>query len=317
MIDNYFIADQFSLLAKLMEMHGENSFRARTYSSAAFAIEKVTTPLADMPEDKLVTVKGIGDSVAKKVIEILRTGKLGALEEIVSKTPPGVLEMMNIKGLGPKKIATIWKEIGVESVGELLYACNENRLLLYKGFGQKKQQNVQESIDFYMKNQGSHLYAETEAYAVVIDATLKKQFPDKLFAITGQFRRQVEIIDRLEWGTTATDTELLAFLGAHNYTTKETLEDIFTVLGPENVLLKFYRATPESFYSVLFQTSGSEEFITACASLPGWNSGAAYQSEEEIFTALQLPAIAPALREKAKVLTTVKNNPVNLIQPGD
>jgi len=127
MVDNYFIAEQFSLLAKLMDMHGENSFRSRTYSSAAFAIEKVTQPLADMPEEKLVSVKGIGDSVAKKVIEILQTGKLRALEEIVEKTPPGVLEMLNIKGLGPKKIATIWKEMGVESVGELLYACNENR----------------------------------------------------------------------------------------------------------------------------------------------------------------------------------------------
>jgi DNA polymerase (family X) len=300
-----------------MDMHGENSFRSRTYSSAAFAIEKVTHPLADMPEEKLVSIKGIGDSVAKKVIEILQTGKLGALQEIVAKTPPGVLEMMNIKGLGPKKIATIWKEMGVESVGELLYACNENRLLLFKGFGQKTQQNVQESIEFYMKSQGSHLYAETEAYAVVIDATLKKQFPDKQFALTGQFRRQAEIIDRLEWVTTATDTELLAFLGANNYTTRETLEDIFSVMGPENVLLKFYRATADNFYPILFQTSGSDDFLTACQALPGWNPTASYKSEEEIFAALQLPFIEPPVREKANVLTTAKNNPVTLITAAD
>lgn len=317
MIDNYFIAEQFSLLAKLMDMHGENSFRSRTYSSAAFAIEKVTHPLADIPEEKLVSIKGIGDSVAKKVIEILQTGKLGALQEIIQKTPPGVLEMMHIKGLGPKKIATIWKEMGVESVGELLYACNENRLLLYKGFGQKTQQNVQESIEFYMKSQGSHLYAETEAYAVIIDATLKKQFPDKLFALTGQFRRQAEIIDRLEWVTTATDTELLAFLGANNYTTRETLEDIFSVMGPENVLLKFYRATADNFYSTLFQTSGSEDFLMACQALPGWDSTASYKSEEEIFTALQLPFIEPAVREKANVPATAKNNPQPLITAAD
>jgi DNA polymerase (family 10) len=317
MVDNYFIADQFSLLAKLMEMHGENSFRSRTYSSASFAIEKVTQPLAEMPEEKLVSIKGIGDSVAKKVIEILQTGKLRALEEIIEKTPPGVLQMLSIKGLGPKKIATIWKEMGVESVGELLYACNENRLLLYKGFGQKTQQSIQESIEFFMKSQGSHLYGETEAYAIVIDGTLKKQFPDRLFALTGQFRRQSEIIDRLEWVTTATDTELLAFLGANNYTTKETLEDIFSVMGPENVLLKFYRATSDTFYPVLFQTSGSEDFITACQALPGWNSTVSYKSEEQIFTTLELPFIAPAMREQANVLKTVKNKPVTLITPGD
>jgi DNA polymerase (family 10) len=316
MIDNYFIADQFSLLAKIMDMHGENSFRSRTYSSAAFAIEKVTHPLAEMPEDKLVSIKGIGDSVAKKVIEIVRTGKLGALEDILSKTPPGLLEMMNIKGLGPKKIATIWKEMGIESVGELLYACNENRLTLFKGFGEKTQKNVQDAIEFFMKNQGSHLYAETEVYAIAIDTTLKKQFPQQQFALTGQFRRQVEIIDRLEWVTTATNEELLAFLGANNYTTQETLEDIFSVLGPENVLLKFYRATRESFHSVLFQTTGSEDFITACQALPGWNPTASYQSEEEIFSALQLTVIAPALREKATALTS-KSNLATLIQPGD
>lgn len=316
MIDNYFIADQFSLLAKLMDMHGENSFRSRTYSSAAFAIEKVTHPLAEMPEDKLVSIKGIGDSVAKKVIEIVRTGKLGALEDIISKTPAGLLEMMNIKGLGPKKIATIWKEMGIESVGELLYACNENRLTLFKGFGEKTQKNVQDAIEFYMKNQGSHLYAETEAYAIAIDTTLKKQFPERQFAITGQFRRQSEIIDRLEWVTTATNDELLAFLGANNYTTQETLEDIFTVLGPENVQLKFYNASPENFNTVLFQTSGSEDFITACQALPGWNSTAAYKSEEEIFAALQLPVIAAPLREKATVLTS-KHTRANLIQPED
>jgi DNA polymerase (family 10) len=317
MVDNYFIAEQFSLLAKLMDMHGENSFRSKTYSSAAFAIEKITQPLSDVPENKLVAIKGIGDSVAKKIIELLQTGRLATLEEYISKTPPGVLEMMNIKGLGPKKIATIWKEMGVESVGELLYACNENRLLLYKGFGAKTQQNVQEAIEFYMKSQGSHLYAETEEYAVAIDTTLKKQFPDKLFALTGQFRRQLEIIDRLEWVTTATAAEVLAFLGANNYATQETLEDIFTVLGPEHVQLRFYATTPAAFYPTLFQTSGSEEFITACAALPGWNNMAAPAAEEEIFTALDLPFIEPARREKAHVLTTMKNKPVTLIQPTD
>jgi len=296
MVDNYFIADQFTLLAKLMDMHGENSFRSRTYSSAAFAIEKITQPLADIPEDKLYSIKGIGESVAKKVIEMLQTGRLATLQEYISKTPPGVLEMLNIKGLGPKKIATIWKEMGVESVGELLYACNENRLLLYKGFGAKTQQNVQEAIEFYMKSQGSHLFAETEAYAQAIDTTLKAQFPDRLFALTGQFRRQSEIIDRLEWVTTATSAELLAFLGANNYTTHETLEDLISVIGPENVQLKFYSTGLAAFYPTLFQTSGSEEFITACQALPGWNNGTSYTSEEEIFTSIQLPYIQPAMR---------------------
>lgn len=315
MVDNYFIADQFSLLAKLMDMHGENSFRSKTYSSAAFAIEKITQPLAELPEEKLFTIKGIGESVGKKIIEMRETGRLRTLEEYIEKTPPGVLEMLNIKGLGPKKIATIWKEMAVESVGELLYACNENRLLLYKGFGEKTQQGVRESIEFYMKSQGSHLYADTEAYAVAIDKTLKAQFPNRQFSLTGLFRRQAEIIDRLEWVTTANSQELLAFLGANNYTTQETLEDIISVLGPENVALKFYCTTETGFYPTLFMTTGNEEFVQACQALPTWSNTAGCASEEAIFATLQLPYIAPALREDARILN--KNILATLIQPGD
>jgi DNA polymerase (family 10) len=149
-----------------MDIHGENSFKSKSYSTAAFTIEKLPQQLADIPADKLSSIKGIGDSAAKKIMEILQTGELAVLHEIIGKTPPGVLEMLNIKGLGPKKIATVWKEMGIESLGELLYACNENRLTLYKGFGEKTQKNVQDAIEFYFRNQGSHLYAEIETYAM-------------------------------------------------------------------------------------------------------------------------------------------------------
>jgi DNA polymerase (family 10) len=189
--------------------------------------------------------------------------------------------------------------------------------LLYKGFGAKTQQNVQEAIEFYLKSQGSHLYAETEEYAIAIDTTLKKEFPNRLFALTGQFRRQLEIIDQLEWVTTASAAEVQAFLGTNNYTIQETLEDIFTVLGPENVQLKFYTTSADAFYPTLFTTSASEEFITACSALPGWNNTTGAQSEEDIFASVQLPYIEPALREKTHVLTTTKSKAVTLIQPND
>jgi len=77
------------------------------------------------------------------------------LDDLIAKTPQGILEMMQIKGLGPKKICTIWKEMGIESIGELLYACNENRLLLYKGFGEKTQKNVADAIYLLFKKSGA------------------------------------------------------------------------------------------------------------------------------------------------------------------
>ena len=150
MIDNYFIADQFSLLSKLMDIHAENSFKSKSYSIAAFNIEKLPVQLSDLTLDKISAMKGFGESTARKVTEIVQTGQLKQLNEYIEKTPPGVIEMLNIKGIGPKKISTIWKEMGLESIGELLYACDENRLLLYKGFGAKTQESVKASIEFYL-----------------------------------------------------------------------------------------------------------------------------------------------------------------------
>ncbi|MEY2596566.1 MAG: hypothetical protein RI965_1838, partial [Bacteroidota bacterium] len=176
MPDNYSIADQFALLSKLMDIHEENSFKSKSYASAAFNIEKLPVQLETVPRNELATQKGIGESTAKKIIEILDTGKMSSLEELLIKTPPGILEMLQIKGLGPKKISTIWKEMGIETIGELLYACNENRLLLYKGFGEKTQKNVADAISFFLKHQGHFLYAEIEEYALHMNEVLINKF---------------------------------------------------------------------------------------------------------------------------------------------
>jgi DNA polymerase (family 10) len=316
-IDNSYIADQFDLLSKLMDIHGENSFKSKTYSVAAFNIEKMPQSLATTPPDQLFSIKGIGESVGKKIIEMVQSGgTLKVLEEYIAKTPPGIIEMLHIKGIGPKKIATIWKEMGVESIGELLYACNENRLMLYKGFGEKTQKNVQDSIEFYMRSQGSHLYADTEAYALAIHKTLQEQLPHNQFAFTGAFRRQQEIIDQLAWVTTAPVQDLHAFFEANQFSTIENTGDILTIKGQENITLKFYYADNHTFYKTLFTTSCSEDFAQAWQALPGWDTNATYTSEEAIFSSTNIPYIVPALREKGTILSST-NLPGTLIQPED
>src|SRR6478672_242793 len=172
-MDNYLIAGNFSLLSKLMDIHGENSFKAKAYSIAAFTIEKLPAELVSLPHEKIFSIKGIGDNIGKKIIEQLETGQLQVLKEYISKTPVGILEMLQIKGIGPKKINTIWKELEIESPGELLYACNENRLLFYKGFGEKTQQNIKEAIEFYLNHQGRYLYAQVERYAEEMESNFR------------------------------------------------------------------------------------------------------------------------------------------------
>jgi len=263
MTDNSFIADQFSLLSKLMDIHGGNSFKSKSYAAAAFNIEKLTQPLSGIAADQLSSLKGIGDSAAKKITEILETGKLAVLEELLLNTPAGVLEMLNIKGLGPKKIASIWKEMEIESLGELLYACNENRLLLYKGFGEKTQKNVQEAIEYYTQNQGSFLYAEVAAFFPSIQVYLEKHFSADAVAVTGAFRRQDLTIDELEFVIAKNNAAIKPIFQTAQ--PPELLEETANqlVYKLKNGLRLRLHTSPVNFAEQLFFTTGPTSFTDA------------------------------------------------------
>lgn len=294
-MDNYSIADIFSLLSKLMDIHGENSFKVKSYSSAAFTIERLQVQLIDIERDNLSSIKGIGENTASKIIEILNTGQLTQLNELINKTPPGIIEMMGIKGIGPKKISTIWKELEIETLGELLYACNENRLTLYKGFGEKTQKNIKESIEFYLNNQGRYLYAQIEEYVKEFEQNLSNNFPEFSFLITGNFKQQSEIIESLEWVTNCKKIILKDFLTSNNFKVVEENDEKIAFKGLENILIEFYFSTNEELFSTLFKTSCSNLF------LKNWNTNfsipANINSEEEIFAKNNIAFIPSFLRE--------------------
>ena len=319
-MDNYQIADLFSLLSKLMDIHGENSFKAKSYASAAFNIEKLPLQLNETPKEKISEIKGIGESSGKKIIEILETGSLKVLQEMIEKTPGGVIEMLNIKGIGPKKISTIWKEMEIESIGELLYACKENRLKLYKGFGEKTQQNVIDTIEFYLSNQGSYLYPQVEAVAPQITAYLEKLFlPENVF-ITGSFKRRLEIIDELEYVVNSTNEAIKPKFQSAN--PPELLEE-----NPDNLLykllnglkLRLYTGT-ETIEKRLFVTTGSPEFNAAFLDqFPNLDFvGSSGAGDKEIFTCAKINYIPPCLRESADIIDRARISPLpELIKPED
>ncbi|MCY7291450.1 MAG: PHP domain-containing protein [Ferruginibacter sp.] len=313
-MNNSAIADSFSLLAKLMDINGENSFKAKSYSSAAFAIEKLPVQLQEIPLNEIEKLKGIGTSSAKKIQELLKTGSLIQLEEIIFSTPSGVVEMLKIKGIGPKKIHTIWKEMQLESVGELLYACKENRLKLFKGFGEKTQQTVIENIEFYFRNKGSFLYAQLIYGAEQFLLFLQKKFPNKRILLTGECARQMEIITLLEFiiEDKIDDVE-------NTLKTQQGLEFIErgtsfilykTVIG---VKVKLHAAT-ENFIEKYIETSSSNNFLTKITD--GFNITANAKTEEEYFHIRKLAFIPSFLREEEDVLTL--NQPfTNHLQPND
>ncbi|MBA3828232.1 MAG: DNA polymerase/3'-5' exonuclease PolX [Taibaiella sp.] len=316
-MNNYEIADHFSLLSKLMDIHGENPFKAKSYGSAAFNIEKLPNELAGMDDAELFSIRGIGDAIGRSIKEIVQTGKLPALESLLSVTPDGILEMMQIKGLGPKKIAVIWKEMGAETLGEVEYACNENHLAAMKGFGAKTQESILQSIRYYRQSQGFHLWAEIIEYGKALVAQLQVALPDNLFSITGDIRRQMETV---EWVEIATDTDKDALIAYFQDTTDITIEEEpnerLLIKAPGVPVIKFHIAGKDSFYNTLFTTTGSADFIAVFNER--YKIPASLASEEEIFTANRLQYIAPPLRETAGILDTAATNSFkDIIQPGD
>ncbi|MEO6254855.1 MAG: helix-hairpin-helix domain-containing protein [Ferruginibacter sp.] len=319
-MDNYQIADIFSLLSKLTDIHGENNFKAKSYAIAAFYIEKIPEQLSETPKEKIALIKGIGESSAKKIIEILETGSLKILQEIVEKTPTGVIEMLNIKGIGPKKISTIWKEMEIESIGELLYACKENRLKLYKGFGEKTQQSVIDTIEFYLGNQGSYLYPQVEAVEPQITAYLEKLFSPGNVFLTGSFKRQLEIIDELEYVVNSTNDLIKPkFQSANPPELLQENEDNLVYKLLNGLKLRLYTGG-KAVEKQLFSTSGSAEFTEAfIAQYPNIDFGATTQADDSpIFKQANINYIPASLRETAAIIDRAKASPLpQLIQPGD
>ncbi len=315
-MSNYEIADKFSLLSKLMDIHGENSFKAKSYASAAFAIEKLPVQLSKTPQEKIFTIKGIGESTGKKIIELLQTGQLKALDDLLQKTPPGILEMMQIKGIGPKKIAVIWKEMGIENIGELLYACQENRLKLYKGFGEKTQQKVMEAIEFFQNSKGSYLYAKIAPIEVNLITFLQKIFNNSRILITGAFRRQLEVIDTIEYIIDEKNEAIKEkFNQVEDFELLEEHDNSLTYKSTLGFRLKLYCCDNDNIFQTLFKTTGSTEFVESFYEQFPLVVNADFQSEEEIFTKAGLPFIEPYLREDVSIIDKAKNNliPSNLI----
>lgn len=299
-----------------MDIHGDDSFRAKSYSIAAFTIEKLETELSQMQPEEIFAIKGIGDRMGKRIIEVLQTGKLTALEEYIQKTPAGILEMLSIKGLGPKKIAAVWKEMDIQNIGELLYACSENRLTRFKGFGEKTQEKIRESIEFYMNSLGSYLYAQIESYAFELDKKLQEQYPNEQLGLTGQLRRQLEVITKVEWVTTIDSENIKQFFG-DAYTIEKNETDYLSIRGPENVELGFYLTDKTNFCRKLFETSCSEDFLRCWKEQFTAYETTQYGCEDDIFSNNKVSFIPHYIRETKIAIDHGLKGTFNIIQPGD
>jgi DNA polymerase (family 10) len=189
-MDNRAIADLLSDIAVFSELAGENPFKSRAFQSVARTVEKHPESVATLcSEGRLREIRGIGPSIEEIIQEIVQTGSSSLLTKLKSGFPEGITELLNLSGVGPKKIKAIYENLGVGSIGELEYACRENRLVGLEGFGEKSQAKILQAIEFRKTTQASRLFSE----AVEIGEDLARQAEEsKLFDhvdLAGSLRR--------------------------------------------------------------------------------------------------------------------------------
>jgi DNA polymerase (family 10) len=291
---NHQIADYFELYAKLLDLHGENSFKVKSYANAAFTIDKWMSPLAEMDEAAIAAIRGVGAAIAEKISVLLKTGELAPLQEILLQTPPGILEIMQIKGLGPKKIALLWKDLGIESIGELEYACQENRLLGLKGFGEKTQLSILQQIQFMQQQKGWFLWAEAHQSALAIMPVLNAAFPDASFSFTGAYRMQDPTLQQIEIVCNTNLTTLQAWLATQEGIEIKTTSESLWAQWPHQIPIQFYICSTHQMASTLFKTSCNPSFYDAFAARYTLLTDA--ETEAAIFEHNKLPYIEACLR---------------------
>ncbi len=210
-MNNAEIAAVFDSIADLLEFEGANAFRVRAYRNAARTIEDYPESLANYVRDlsrKLTDLAGIGDDLAQKITALLTTGSLPMLDELRARIPPGVLQMLRVPGLGPKKAAALFKELGVSSLVELRAACEAQRVRALKGFGAKTEATILAGLDFAQSEQNQRLYwSEADIIAQRLREHLEGTKGLNRLEFAGSYRRGKETVGDLDILVDADDVQ--------------------------------------------------------------------------------------------------------------
>lgn len=304
-------ANQFQLLAKLMELHGESSYRIKSYSNAYRILRGISDPVANMSLVELKSIKGIGDAIGQKILELQRTGNMTMLDEYRAQTPIGVVQLMGIKGLGIKKIKTLWEDLGILSPGELLHACQENRLITLKGFGVKTQKSISEQLEYFFRSQDKLHYAVLEEVAEDLILDIQEVLGTELVQLTGKIRRLEPILKAIAILIGQHEIEAIFEKGLLVLQHKDEQAPVYHCQTPEEQFPVILCTSDSSFFGYnLLRTTGTESFNTALFEQlyqPAidwrYNNPVALegQSEAQILEAAGLPWVAPEIRDIPKI----------------
>ncbi len=310
MMDKAGVVAALEEMALLLELADANVFKVRAFQNGARALEGLQAPIDEaLADGSLKAVKGIGQGLLADIKALVETGRLGALDELRAATPPGLIEMFEIPGLGPKKVKAIHAGLGIASVGELEYAVLENRLVDLAGFGAKTQAKIGQAIEAWKRHRGKRLLSDVLPAAEALVAALAGKPGVVAAALAGGLRRRAETARDIDLVIGTEDaagarSALAALPGV------EAEGETLRVAG--GLPLDAAYVAPAGFGAALLVGTGSEGWVAAVIDhaaarglrLDGtglWRGDERLPTPDEaaVFTALGLPAMPPELRESA------------------
>lgn len=306
-MDNTAIIELLRTTATLLTLHDANPFQIKHYINAALFLEKLNQEVINLNTEELSHIPDISQGLLTLIEEIKTTGTLKRLQELQAQTPTGVWDMLDVPGLGPKKVRALWKELDIQNVEELKAACQDGQVEKLPGFGKKTQETILKNLSEQAQYQHLVHYATALQYVTILEDAFKKEFPTLKMAVVGEMRRKMEVISNIQWLVASTEAlPIMNWLDSYPLIRQEAASS-----GPfawrghwvDNPLaIQVLFCKPDEFYQQLvMQTGSSQHLVFPLAS--GQVLGEVVTqvrdatSETDIYRAVNLPAIPPELRE--------------------
>lgn len=286
--------------AALIELTGGNPYRARAFSRAARTLRGLEASAAERLEAGTLTeLDGIGTGLAADIGELVTRGSLPLRDELLNAVPPGLLDVLRVKGLGTKKVRTLWKSLDVTSLEELEEAALSGRVAELDGFGPKTQQKIIDNVQLLRQYDAQFRFAEAYTEVQPLLKRLRSLQAVAHADFTGALRRKLETVRRAELIVAGTDAEPIA-AALSDYLTDDTPRPegdalVFDGRGSDGLPLRVWLVPPERFGTMQWTLTGAEAHNQAFESMVG--SPGVYADEQDLFSDAGLPFIAPELRE--------------------
>ncbi len=310
------IIDILETTASLMELHDENAFKVKAMQTAVFNLEKVSELLFEMNLEALSSLEGIGKGIAAKIYEINQTGTTQEYQFYMSSTPEGLMGMLGIKGVGPKKLRTLWKEHAIDDVLKLRQACIDQKISAIKGFGEKTQESILRSVEYILCNRGKFLYATIEGFAFELELKLKEIMGESArVSLAGEVRRKMDTVATVQLLIGTDEREkVMEGLDLFQWLEKDPAKSgPFAWRGKDKVLGAFVeiKAYPQKEYaSQLFLHSAGEAHLKSEAkegvSFMAYARKNVFDTEEALYESLDMQFISPEIREGYQEIAQAK-----------